>query len=167
LRPLPYRERFARLVDLLLSHSKHPHVRLVETTFTTVQKTALWKRLREENREGIVFKRLEAPYVPGRPNSGGPQSKFKFDATLSAIVVKINIQRSVDASLFQGRTLVSCGNVTIPANHQVPPIGAVIEIRYLYAYPDSLALYQPVYLGRRDDVEVGECRVSQLKFKAD
>jgi len=43
----------------------------------------------------------------------------------------------------------------------------VVEIRYLYAYRDSLALYQPVYLGPRDDVEVGECVVSQLKFKAD
>jgi len=167
LRPFPYRERFARLVDLLLSHSKHPHVRLVETAFTTRQKTALWERLRADSREGIVFKQLDAPYVPGRPNRGGPQLKFKFVATVSAIVVKINTQRSVEAGLFQGRTLVSCGNVTIPANHQVPPVGTVIEIRYLYAYRDSLALYQPVYLGTRDDVEAGECRVSQLKFKAE
>jgi bifunctional non-homologous end joining protein LigD len=166
LRSLSYQERFTRLADLLLSHSKHPHVRLVETAFTTVQKIALFERLREENREGIVFKRLDAPYVPGKPNSGGPQLKFKFVATVSAIVIKLNPQRSVEASLFQGRTLVSCGNVTIPPNHQVPPIGAVIEIRYLYAHRDSLALYQPVYLGQRNDVEVGECRVSQLKYKA-
>lgn len=167
LRPLPYRIRLACLVDLLLSNSRHPHVHLVETAFTTRQKTELWERLRRENREGIVFKRLDAPYTPNKPNSGGPQLKFKFVATVSAIVVKINVQRSVEVSLFQGRSLVSCGNVTIPPNHQVPPVGAVVEVRYLYAYRNSLALYQPVYLGPRDDVEVGECVVSQLKFKVE
>jgi bifunctional non-homologous end joining protein LigD len=140
---------------------------LVETAFTTAQKTALWQRLRRENREGIVFKRLDAPFAPGKPNSGGPQLKFKFVATASAVVAKINVQRSVEVSLFQGRSLVSCGNVTIPANHEIPQVGAVVEVRYLYAYRDSLALYQPVYLGPRDDVDPGECLVSQLKFKAE
>jgi bifunctional non-homologous end joining protein LigD len=166
LRPLPYRIRLVRLVDLLLSTANHPHIKLVETAFTTVQKTELWERLRRENREGIVFKRLDAPYTPGKPNSGGPQLKFKFVATLSAIVARVNIQRSVEVSLFQGRSLVSCGNVTIPANHDIPKAGAVVEVRYLYAFRESHALHQPVYLGPRDDVEPGECLVSQLKFKA-
>src|SRR5208283_149316 len=167
LRPLPYRERFARLADLLLSTSPElEHVRLVETAFKTRQKTELWERLRRENREGIVFKRLDAPYVPGKPNQGGPQLKFKFVATVSAVVARVNARRSVEVSLFQGRSLVSCGNVTIPANHQIPPVGAVVQIRYLYAFRDSLALYQPVYLGERDDVDPGECLVSQLKYKA-
>jgi bifunctional non-homologous end joining protein LigD len=93
--------------------------------------------------------------------------KFKFVATVSAVVARVNTRRSVEVSLFQGRGLVSCGNVTIPANHQIPPVGAVVEVRYLYAYQDSLALYQPVYLGERDDVEPGECLVSQLKYKAE
>ena len=167
LRPLPYRIRLVRLVNLLLSTANHPHVKLVETAFTTAQKTALWQRIRRENREGIVFKRLDAPFAPGKPNSGGPQLKFKFVATASVVVAKINVQRSVEVSLFQGRSLVSCGNVTIPANHEIPKVGAVVEVRYLYAYRDSLALYQPVYLGPRDDVEPGECLVSQLKFKAE
>ena len=167
LRPLPYRKRLVRLMDLLLSGSQLQCVRLVGTAFTTAQKTDLLQRLRDENREGIVFKRLDAPYALGKPNSGGPQLKFKFVATLSAIVARINQKRSVEVSLLKGRSLVSCGNVTIPANHQIPRVGEVVEVRYLYAYRESLALYQPVYLGPRDDVEVGECVVSQLKFKAE
>ena len=114
-----------------------------------------------------MFKRLDAPYIPGKPNQGGPQLKFKFVATLSTVVAKINARRSVEVSLFQGRSLVSCGNVTIPANHEIPLVGAVVEVRYLYAYKESLALYQPLYLGPRDDVAPGECLVSQLKFKAE
>ena len=168
LRALSNRARFARLADLLLlSRSEYDHVRLVQTAFKTQQKTELWERLRRENREGIVFKRLDAPYIPGRPNRGGPQLKFKFVATVSVIVAKVNEKRSVEVSLFQGRSLVSCGNVTIPANHEVPPAGAIVELRYLYAYRDSLALYQPVYLGPRTDVDTDKCVVSQLKFKAD
>ena len=167
LRPLPYRIRLVRLVNLILSSSPHPHVRLVETAFTTVQKTELWERLRRENREGIVFKRLDAPYTPGKPNSGGPQLKFKFVATVSVLVARINVQRSVEMSLFKGRSLVSCGNVTIPANHQIPAVGTIVEVRYLYAAKESGVLYQPVYLGPRDDVDAGECLVSQLKFKAE
>ena len=166
LRPLPYRIRLVRLVNLLLSTANHPHVRLVETAFTTQQKTELWQRLRRENREGIVFKKLDAPYTPGKPNSGGAQLKFKFVATLSAVVAKVNIQRSVEISLLKGRSLISCGNVTIHANHEIPKVGAVVEVRYLYAHRESHALYQPVYLGPRDDVEPGECLASQLKFKA-
>jgi bifunctional non-homologous end joining protein LigD len=168
LRRLPYRIRLARLIDLLLlTRSDFKHIRLVETAFSTRQKTELWERLRREHREGIVFKRLDAPYVPGKPSRGGPQLKFKFVATLSAVVARINTQRSVELSLFKGRNWVSCGNVTIPANHEIPAVGTVVDARYLYAYRDSLALYQPVYLGPRDDVDPGECLVSQLKFKVE
>jgi len=167
LRLLPYRIRLARLIDLLLlTRSDYKYIRLVETAFSTGQKTELWQRLRRENREGIVFKRLDAPYTPGRPNSGGPQLKFKFVATLSAVVVNINVQRSVELGLLKGRSLVSCGNVTIPANHEIPTVGTVVDARYLYAAKESRVLYQPVYLGPRDDVDPGECLVSQLKFKA-
>jgi bifunctional non-homologous end joining protein LigD len=165
LRPLPYRIRRAHLMELL-SGSQLQCIRLVGTAFTTPQKTQLLEQLREEQREGIVFKRLDSPCTPGKPNSGGPQLKFKFVATLSAIVAQINTQRSVEISLLKGRSLISCGNVTIPANHDIPKIGAVVEVRYLYAHRPSHALYQPVYLGPRDDVQADECLASQLKYKA-
>jgi bifunctional non-homologous end joining protein LigD len=41
-----------------------------------------------------------------------------------------------------------------------------VEVRYLYAFRESHALHQPVYLGPRDDVEPGECLASQIKYKA-
>jgi bifunctional non-homologous end joining protein LigD len=169
LRGKPYDQRMSWFheYDCDLPDSARDVIKSVMTAFTTGQKTELWERLRRESREGIVFKRLDAPYVPGKPNSGGPQLKFKFVATVSAIVAKVNIKRSVEISLFKGRSLVSCGNVTIPANHEIPPAGAIVEVRYLYAYRDSLALYQPVYLGLRTDVDTDECSVSQLKYKAE
>ena len=58
--------------------------------------------------------------------------------------------------------MVEVGNVTIPVNFSVPPVAALVAIRYLYAYPGG-SLYQPVYLGERTDVDVDE--YATLKFK--
>ena len=77
----------------------------------------------------MVFKRLDAPYTPGRPNSGGNQLKHKFYATCSAVVAKINDKRSVELRLLNGQGWISVGNVTIPPNFKVPAVGAVIEVQ--------------------------------------
>jgi bifunctional non-homologous end joining protein LigD len=84
---------------------------------------------------------------------------------LSAVVSKINKQRSVEIRLLNGEGWIPCGNVTIPANHQIPKVGQVVEIRYLYAFRESGVLFQPVYLGPRDDVEQSECLLTQVKYK--
>ncbi len=111
-----------------------------------------------------MFKRWDAPYTAGRPNSGGPQFKHKFVTTCSAVVTTVNRQRSVGVSLLSTAGWESVGNVTIPANQDVPEVGAVVEVRYLYAAVGG-ALFQPVYLGERTDVEAHECVTAQLKFK--
>jgi bifunctional non-homologous end joining protein LigD len=125
----------------------------------------MFRRLQSEQREGVVLKRLNAPYVPGRPASGGPALKHKFYTTLSAVVAKVNQQRSVELRLLNCQGWVLVGNVTVPPNHPVPPVGAVVDIRYLYAFRESNSLYQPIYLGRRTDIEQHECITAQLKFK--
>jgi len=122
----------------------------------------MWK---EEGQEGVVFKRIDASYVPGRPNSGGDQYKFKFVETASVVVTAKNGKRSVRMGLYDGERLVSAGNVTIPVGQEIPEVGQIVEVRYLYAFPESGALFQPVYLGVRDDIEEIECTVAQLKFK--
>ena len=164
IRSWPYRERLAALMNLLFSVQQRT-IKLVETAFTAEQKLALLNELKAGKREGIVFKQVYSPYTPGRPNSGGNQLKHKFVATLSAMVAKVNRQRSVELQLLGKDGWVSCGNVTIPANHKIPQAGQVVEIRYLYCFPESGVLFQPVYLGVREDVDDTECLTSQLKFK--
>ena len=39
--------------------------------------------------------------------------------------------------------------------------------RYLYAFKESGCIYQPVYLGTRDDIPAEECTTTQLKYKAE
>jgi bifunctional non-homologous end joining protein LigD len=48
----------------------------------------------------------------------------------------------------------------------VPAKGAVVEVKYLYAFREGGSIYQPVYQGRRDDIPATECVVEQLKYKS-
>lgn len=164
-RALPFRERRALLAEALLSAPAS--IQLSPLAVGVAAKRELYGRLKSGGREGIVFKKLGAPYRPGRPNRGGDQLKFKFCATGSFIVTSQNVQRSVAVhALDAGGGVVPLGNVTIPANKDVPAEGAIVEIRYLYAYRGG-SLYQPVYLGERDDLTPEDCRTSQLKYKAE
>jgi len=164
--PLPLRERLDALETLLHGHDRWA-IRRVPTARLRWEKETMLETLRGERREGIVFKHLGEPYAPGRPASGGSQRKFKFVQTASCIVTAHNARRSVSLSLLneEGRR-VPAGNVAIPPKQPVPPVGFVVEVRYLYGYQESGSLYQPVYLGQRDDINPAECVTSQLKYKA-
>ena len=138
---------------------------LVQTAWTTQEKRQMLASLRAANAEGMVFKNVHAPYMPGRPSSGGPQLKLKFYKSCSAIVTTVNAKRSVGVSLLSDAgAVVSVGNVTIPPNKPVPSVGTIAEVRYLYAIPHG-CLFQPIYLGPRDDLLRRECRISQLVYK--
>ncbi len=136
------------------------HAEGVTVCATDAEKRAAYHMLKASGKEGVVFKRACAPYKVGRPSAGGDQVKFKFYATCSAVVTKINAQRSVAVAL-EG---VVMGNVTIPINFPVPAVSEVVEVRYLYCLKGG-SLYQPTYLGVRDDVDAADCLLSQIKYK--
>jgi len=73
----------------------------------------------------------------------------------------------VSVLLHRDGLLVPAGHVTIPPNHPVPQEGSVVEVRYLYAFRPSGSIYQPVYLGARDDIAAADCTVDQLKYKTE
>lgn len=162
--PLVLQTRLAGLLNLLASALQR-NIHFVPTFFDTKTKERTLGELQMAKREGVVFKRLDAAYTPGRPNSGGAQLKHKFYATCSAVVAQVNVQRSVELRLLGADGWRPAGNVTVPPNHRVPRIGEVVEVRYLYAFVESGALFQPVYLGLRTDLAPHDCGVSQLKYK--
>lgn len=152
LRQLPYRERLAKLTDLIQGRVLQG-VELVHTAFTSQDKRALFDALREHKAEGVVFKDATAAYAPSRPASGGSQRKYKFIETCSVRVTSQNAKkRSVSLECLgnDGQTAVPLGNVTIPENFPVPKAGAIVNVEYLYLY-DGGSLFQPVYKGERTD----------------
>lgn len=168
-----YVSRFNELASLLTPEAQYleqglrdiPTLVLANTARTTAEKKKMLANLRERGAEGCVFKRSTAPYTAGRPNSGGAQRKFKFYATASVFVLKHTVgKRSVTMGVYDQNVIVDVGAVTILPNFSVPKVGKIIECRYLYANKGG-SLYQPIYLGERDDLHVKDCKLSQLKYK--
>lgn len=166
LRDLPLVNRRKALEDLLDGMEGAP-IRLVRQHRGQADKQALIESVHGRGGEGIVFKNTSACYVIGRPGSAGDWVKLKFWCTLSAIVGAVNAKRSVALELLDDRTStnIPVGNVTIPANAEIPNVGEVVEIRYLYAY-DGGSLFQPTLLGKRSDISPEECLASQRVFVA-
>ena len=168
LRPRAYRERLAKLDELRGHLAGHAAVVVTRTAFTEADKRALYAELKAGGKEGGVYKRLDAPYVPGRPNSGGNQVKRKFTHSATFIVADGRAtKRSVGLELVDADAQrVKLGNVTIPSNYEIPAPGTLLEVEYLYAYRGG-ALAQPQCRGPRDDVDAADCTTAQLHYKAE
>jgi len=168
LRPYWTEERWFRL-QTLFGPREGGLIRLVAVSRKPWHKQQTFADLKAARAEGVVFKKYNAPYVPGRPNSGGDQLKFKFKASATVRVMGQNTgKRSVMISMLQDSAvdipaLVGVGSVTVPASYDIPGPGNCAEIEYLYAYPGG-ALFQPVYKGRRYDKDQPDF-YSSLKFK--
>ena len=163
-RARPYRERYEAL---RVAVPASPALTVAETAWDTDGKRALYDRIAAAGGEGVVFKKADGQYVAGRPASGGSQVKCKFYATCTCLVAAQNDQRSVRLHLLDDAgKAVNVSNVTIPPNKALPAAGALVEIRYLYAYKGG-SLYQATYLIERDDIEAGDCVLGQLKYKAE
>ncbi len=166
LRDRPYAERLALLETLVADAVEWSRL---HTYRTAEEKRQAYDKLRDAGEEGVVFKRHAAPYVAGRPNSGGDQIKRKFVATCSVIVAGHSKEkRSVQMELLDAASgqRVPVGNVTIPPNFGIPAVGAVVEVRYLYGMRGG-SLIQPIYAGVRDDIDVGDCTTDQIQYKGE
>lgn len=149
-RALPYAERYNALIGAF-GKVGHP-IRISPLAIGTKQKKSFFSEL--ERKEGAVFVNLRQGDVPGSI------LKCKFIQECSAVVIRVNAKRSVEVAI----SGVSVGNVTIPPNHEVPAVGMVVEVQYLYAYKGG-CLYQPVYKGERDDVRPAQCTVELQRIK--
>jgi bifunctional non-homologous end joining protein LigD len=164
LRHNAYSERLAML-EHVLGPVSGAAVEVAPTVFGASAKTAFAEGLRGANKEGVVFKDLQACWTEGKMASGGPALKLKFWTSCSCVVLRVNAgKRSVELAL-SGRGV---GSVTIPPNHEVPAPGQVVEVRYLYVAAVGGSLYQPLFMGVRDDIDASECteEAQQLKYKA-
>lgn len=118
--------------------------------------------------EGVVLKSLTSIYDIRRPATGGHILKLKHTADDSFVVHQHNEgKRSVGISAYDANgILVEVGNVTIPVNHDIPAIGTIIDVNYLYAYEGG-SIFQPVFKKVRSDIYAEDCVLSKLKYKVE
>lgn len=158
-----------QLLSILIKKLGTPYVKLAPIYVGPGEKRNLVESLRKQNAEGVVFKKGDAPYVAGRPNSGGNQRKLKFTKTADVFLLSFDDKAYQMAVMHEGKVRkvgkVYTGTTAderkkldaILKNGEAP----VVEIRYLYA-TDGDICFQPVYVRLRDDKTPDECLLSQL-----
>lgn len=146
--------------------SSFSHIEMVHTCETEEDKRALVERLKKRRAEGVVFKKRDASYVSGRPASGGNQLKWKFVESATVRVASIHkTKRSVGLEAFDGDSVVPMGNCMVPTNYDMPKVGDLVEVEYLYLYRNG-SLYQPQFKGARSDKSAPD-ELGTFKLKAD
>ena len=161
------RERRELLVDFYNQAGFDPKiVRLSEDAVGTAAKRAFLTRIEAEGGEGVIVKNQESQYLGGDAGRA-VMFKMKFVSTVSCIVDQVMIggKRNIGIALLDGLRRIQVGKCSIPVNKEVPKVGAIVEVRYIYAENGSNKLNQPFYIGEREDVALKECVIGQLRYK--
>lgn len=157
-----FRDRRARLTDLLGVRAMSSPVQVVRTFEDEAAKRRMYLKIKAAGGEGVVFKRIDSAYSEGRSPDW---VKVKFVERATCIVIGHNDVSSVQMGLLDTiGTVIPVGNVTVPTGRTKPAVDSLIEVQYLYAYEGG-SLYQPVLIGPRTDIHRDECTLEQLKFK--
>ena len=141
-------------------------LRVITSRHGTDAKIAYSEELYARGAEGFVLKLAKAPYKPGR---NGQHKKFKFTKTLSAVVHAVKVPDKQSAALVVydddgiHTTVYGIGSVSIIGKGPIS-VGDIVEVKYLYA-TKAHQLYQPVLIGKRDDLTVADCTLAQLQYK--
>jgi bifunctional non-homologous end joining protein LigD len=161
----PLEVRYKALESALKSLNA-PSIKLVPLIKGSVLKRQHMRDIDAAKGEGIVLKRLDAVFEPGK-NSNTYRHKFREGMT--CFVTACNVQRSVAVGATDPATgaMVALGNVTIPSNHAIPKVGDLVEVEYLYRHENG-GLMEPTYEGPRTDVlpeTVTLAQITRIKFK--
>ena len=103
-------------------------------------KRALLDAVRAENGEGVVFKKLDAPYRDGRDVNA---QKFKLWQRESFVVRSVDIAKGTVGLLDRGR---ECGRCPFPFNSRWPRVGDLVAVRFARRTRDGKLLH-PVWRG--------------------
>jgi bifunctional non-homologous end joining protein LigD len=159
LRQESFENRYRLLEIISTANASSSYIHLLRAASGEENKRRLLAEIERDGREGLVFKHKDAPSKEGRSDH---ILKFKLVESSTCLVEKVNNQRSVGLALMDpDGYFVSVGNVTIPSSHDIPDVGNLAEVQYLYFNPGG-SFEQPVYLGKRTDITPSELTFSQI-----
>lgn len=168
-KPFEQRVEFLKSIASLIDHLNLGHALVVEIPVPASKFFAeIEPGLREAGAEGFVAVHKDSLYEPGRPNSGGNALKVKYWHDMTCrVAAGRDGKRSVGIELLDGDgEWQGVGNVTIPANADIPAEGSLLDVKYLNATQGG-QLYQPIYKCPRTDVDPEECRMDRLHYKVE
>ena len=153
---------YARTMELLdMSLQRGPEVNRVHVARISAgrDKRKALENLKERGVEGVIFKHMDGPYMPGKRVDF--VRKYKF--VKSAEVVVMERVQEPNAAVFgcydSEGALVKVGRCSMIGKPEVIP-GDIIEINYLYWTGD--AVYQPRMMRKRWDKAAQDCSIDQF-----
>jgi len=165
IRRMGFVERHAELVAMAERAGSPSWLKISPIAVGRAAKKALLARMIAEKGEGVVYKVAGAAFDEGRTLNA---VKHKLQESSTFEVTRINDKRSVAIALPEtDGTIVPMGNVTVPANHDIPSIGALVEVEYMYRYEGG-SLEQPKYKGLRTDIDAPTpiAEITRVKAKS-
>lgn len=153
------------LLERLFGRIRMANTVLVPQAQGLHMKTDLFKKIKDNRGEGVMFKNLNARYTAGVRSHD--MLKWKFVETADVVVTETfreGKDQAISIGIYHDGQLVDAGGCKIPTNLVgVLQPQDVIECKYLYGTKDH-KLYQPVFLKVRDDKPAGDCTTEQLKY---
>jgi ATP-dependent DNA ligase len=152
-------------LDNLLLYRWQPDPAFVRAVLWAVDvegKAALVRRVREEGLEGLIAKRLDSRYEPGKRSTGW--RKLKDVKTVDCVVTRLGVdgKKNMAVALWRDGELVEVGEVSALTGDGPSALpGDVVEVTFLYLGANN-RLVQPVTPKIRLDKKPGECTWNQL-----
>lgn len=162
---LPYAKRMEALDKLFAPRGANSVCITRVVTWRTVKEKINGMDIAMANRcEGVVFKRVNAPY---RSGESGQHMKFKFVKSASCKVTEVGHKgkdNAVLALLDRAGKWVEVAHVSTIGKGKIA-VGDIVEVMFLYV-TEGHRLYQPRIKEVRDDVVDRDCSIArQLKGK--
>lgn len=152
-------------ITLIMDYTDSPLIREVAIAIDSKQKRRLFNRVMESGGEGVVVKRHDAPYEPGkRPDHS---VKLKFTKTADVVVMENSRRRNAAGreignykfGVYQHGELVPLGSCSLIGKPDVG-VGSVIEVTYLYW--TGKKMIQPRMSRVREDKPASDCNFDQF-----
>lgn len=146
-------------------------IKLARTARTAEEKQEMLDRLAAGGAEGIMLKKVNGIYRPGKRSE--VWAKFKFWKSCDVVVLETCIDGKsnarmglIDPTQDGSKAIRDVGTVsTLGKWSTLVEPGSVLEVKYLYAVDrNEPKLYQPNILKVRDDKRAVECHIDQLEF---
>lgn len=159
----PWNQRRYAL-EALIKRWKPGNIKTIGAAGTTPAKKKLLSAVRERGLEGVVFKRIDSQYQPGRRASTWLKHKLTIDADFVVTAYALDGKQSFELALYDGDTPINVGQVSaLTGDGPKVSIGDVVTVTFLNSGDaENPRLYQPVKPRLRNDKRPEECTMDQL-----
>lgn len=165
----PFHLRRSIMESFFTAWNPPERIRLARCAKTTEEKEEMLAKLAGGGAEGIMLKRVNGLYFPGKRSDSW--AKYKFWKSCEVVVLETGVDGKSNARMAMidpdsDAPVKDVGTVsTLGKWAEIVEPGCVLEVKYLYAVDrNSPKLYQPNILRVRDDKPAIECTLDQLEF---